>query len=132
MKGLSRIGVLLLVIAAVGQGVLAQTPAKDAGDQAAANAEPAKETEVAAGTDWARGLGIVGVCLAAALATLAGGLSISRIGGKCVDGIARQPEAAGAMFAPMLITAAMVEGSMLFSIVVCLLGILGLVGAFGG
>jgi F0F1-type ATP synthase membrane subunit c/vacuolar-type H+-ATPase subunit K len=30
------------------------------------------------------------------------------------------------MFAPMIVTAAMVEGGMLFAMVVCLLGVLGI------
>jgi F0F1-type ATP synthase membrane subunit c/vacuolar-type H+-ATPase subunit K len=35
--------------------------------------------------------------------------------------MARQPEAAGSMFAPMIVTAAMIEGAMLFAIVVSLM-----------
>jgi len=71
-----------------------------------------------------KGLAILGAGLGAGLAVFAGALGISRIGGGCVESIARQPEASGAMFAPMIITAAMVEGGMLFAVVVCLLGVL--------
>ena len=63
-------------------------------------------------------------CVAAGLCTIAGGYAIGRIGAQCIDAIARQPEAAGSMFAPMIISAAMVEGATLFAIVVCLLGVL--------
>jgi len=90
-----------------------------------ANAAPADQP-AAAPTDFtfSKALAVMGACLAASLCALAGGWSISRIGGQCVDAMARQPEAAGAMFAPLVVTAAMVEGGMLFAIVVCLLGVL--------
>ena len=41
-----------------------------------------------------------------------------------MESIARQPEASGKLFAPMIITAAMVEGCILFAIVIALLGII--------
>ena len=74
----------------------------------------------------AKALGIFGACMGAAGAAIGGGFGIARIGSRCVDAIARQPEAAGSMFAPMIVTAAMVEGGMLFAMVVCLLGVLGI------
>ena len=63
----------------------------------------------------------IGACLAAAGCVIGGGLTIGRIGRTCIEAMARQPEAAGTMFAPMIVTAAMIEGGMLFAIVVCLL-----------
>lgn len=60
-----------------------------------------------------RGLGVVG----AGLAVIGAGLGIGRIGGSTVESIARQPEAAGPMFLPMIITAAMIEGAALFAVV---------------
>ncbi len=66
----------------------------------------------------ASGLKQVGAGLAAGLAVIGGGLGIGRIGGSTVDAIARQPEAAGQMFLPWIIMAAMVEGAMLFAVVV--------------
>jgi F-type H+-transporting ATPase subunit c len=71
-----------------------------------------------------KGIGVIGACFGAGLAAVGGGLSIARIGSTCVESIARQPEASGSMFAPMIITAAMVEGGMLFAVVVCLLGVI--------
>ena len=77
----------------------------------------------------AKGLGIdqavmtIGICLAAALAAVGGGYCIARIGTTCIDATARQPEAGGQMFAPMIIAAAMVEGATLAAIVVCLLSV---------
>ena len=72
----------------------------------------------------ARALGIVGSCLGAGIAAVGGGLGIARVGANTIDAIARQPEASGAMFAPMIVTAAMIEGGMLFAMVICLLGVL--------
>ena len=52
---------------------------------------------------------------------IGGGLGIGRIGGSAVESIARQPEAAGQIFTPMIITAALIEGATLFAVVVGLL-----------
>lgn len=76
------------------------------------------------GYETGKSLGIVGVCLGAAGAAIGGGLGIARVGGKCVEAIARQPEAAGSMFAPMLITAAMVEGGMFAAMLVCFVAVM--------
>jgi len=91
---------------------------------------PAEGTVVAekSAVSIGRGMAIGGACLAAAAAALGSGYAIARIGASCIESIARQPEAGGAMFAPMVVTAAMVEGGMLFAIVVCLLAILALRG----
>ena len=74
--------------------------------------------------DWSRSLATVGACIGAAIAALGGGLGVGKIGAACIESIARQPEAARDMFAPMVVAAGMVEVGMLFAIVVCLLGIL--------
>lgn len=87
-------------------------------------ATEAPSVEVAVNVPWAKAVAIVGACFGAALCAIGGGYGIARIGSACIESIARQPEAAGAMFAPLVISAAMVEGGMLFAIVVCLLGVL--------
>jgi F-type H+-transporting ATPase subunit c len=69
-------------------------------------------------TDGARKLG---GSLGAGLALLGGGLGIGRIGGSAVEAIARQPEAAGQISTAMINTAALIEGAMLFAVVVGLL-----------
>jgi F-type H+-transporting ATPase subunit c len=69
-------------------------------------------------TDGARKLG---GSIGAGLALLGGGLGIGRIGGSAVESIARQPEAAGQISTAMIITAALIEGAMLFAVVVGLL-----------
>ena len=63
----------------------------------------------------------LGGSLGAGLALLGGGLGIGRIGGSAVEAIARQPEAAGQISTAMIITAALIEGAMLFAVVVGLL-----------
>ncbi len=91
--------------------------------EAAGSAEPSSNEPSMTAT-LGKGLAIMGAGLGAGVAVIGGGLGISRIGQGCVESIARQPEAAGAMFAPMIITAAMVEGGMLFAVVVALLAVL--------
>jgi F-type H+-transporting ATPase subunit c len=73
--------------------------------------------QLTAGQGWA----FFGAAVGAGLAVVGGGIGIGRIGGSIMDGIARQPEASGTMFLPMIITAALIEGGMLFSIVISFL-----------
>ena len=89
--------------------------------------EPAAQIEdevQEAGLTLNQTLCYMGACLGAALAAIGGGMGIAKIGISCLESVARQPEAAGAMFAPMVVAAAMIEGGMLFAIVVCLFAIL--------
>ena len=72
-----------------------------------------------------RTIATVGACLGAGLCVVGGGLAIAKVGAACIESIARQPEAGGTMFAPMVVAAAMIEGGMLFAILVCLLAVLG-------
>jgi F-type H+-transporting ATPase subunit c len=51
------------------------------------------------------------------LAALGAGVGIGLIGGKAVEGIARQPEASGEIRGVMLIMAALVEGAALIAII---------------
>jgi len=62
--------------------------------------------------------------IGAGLAVLGAGLGIGMIGGRAMEGIARQPEAGGDIRTTMIIAAALVEGAALFAIVVALLGVL--------
>jgi F-type H+-transporting ATPase subunit c len=59
--------------------------------------------------------------LGAGLAVIGAGIGIGQIGGKAVEGIARQPEAASKIQTNMIIAAALVEGVALFAVVVALL-----------
>jgi F-type H+-transporting ATPase subunit c len=117
---------------AVGAPEAAKPPATQAATQAAtrpasqpAAAGEAKGEAVAApGDTVGRGLMVIGCCVGAAFAAAFGGMAIARIATACLESIARQPEAGGQLFSPMIITAAMVEGCILFAIVIALMGIM--------
>ena len=55
--------------------------------------------------------------IGAGLAVIGAGIGIGQIGGKAMEGIARQPEAAGKIQTAMIIAAALVEGVALFGVV---------------
>lgn len=61
--------------------------------------------------------------IGAGLSVIGAGIGIGMVGGKAMEGIARQPEAAGDIRTNMIIAAALVEGAALFAIVVALLGV---------
>jgi F-type H+-transporting ATPase subunit c len=75
------------------------------------------------GTILAAATAVVGnlSALGAGLAVIGAGIGIGQIGGKAVEGIARQPEAASKIQTNMIIAAALVEGVALFAVVVALL-----------
>lgn len=56
--------------------------------------------------------------IGAGLAVIGAGIGIGQIGGKAMEGIARQPEATAKIQTAMLIAAALVEGVALFGVVV--------------
>lgn len=74
-----------------------------------------------AAADATAGLGGLGSAIGAGLAAIGAGIGIGKIGGSAVEGIARQPEAAGNIRMSMIIAAALIEGVALFAVVVCLL-----------
>jgi len=78
-------------------------------------ASPAAAQDAAGG--FSMDLGAVG----AGLAILGAGLGIGRIGGQSVEGISRQPEAAGNIQTAMIIAAALIEGATFFALIVCLI-----------
>lgn len=55
--------------------------------------------------------------IGAGLAVIGAGIGIGKIGGSAMEGIARQPEAAGKIQTAMIIAAALVEGVALFGVV---------------
>ena len=61
---------------------------------------------------------LLGAGVGAGLATIGAGIGIGRIGGQVADGMARQPERAGAIQTGGLILAALIEGVALFAIVI--------------
>ena len=60
--------------------------------------------------------------IGAGLAAIGAGIGIGQIGGKAMEGMARQPEAASKIQTAMLIAAAFVEAVALFVVVVAFLG----------
>ncbi|MCQ2154885.1 MAG: ATP synthase F0 subunit C [Bacteroidales bacterium] len=69
-------------------------------------------------------LGYVGAAIGAGLVALGAGVGIGKIGKSAMEGIARQPEAAGNIRTSMIIIGALVEGVCLFGVIVCLLIVL--------
>ncbi len=67
------------------------------------------------------GVALMGAGIGAGIAAIGAGLGIGRIGGSAMEGMARQPEAAGRIQTAMLIIAALIEVIALFGVVVCLL-----------
>ncbi|ACU02617.1 ATP synthase F0 subunit C [Pedobacter frigidisoli] len=61
--------------------------------------------------------------IGAGLAVIGAGIGIGQVGGKAMEGIARQPEAASKIQTAMIIAAALIEGAALFGVVVALLGL---------
>ena len=59
--------------------------------------------------------------IGAGLIVIGGGIGLGQIGGKAVEGIARNPEASGKITTTMIIAAALIEGAALFAIVVALI-----------
>ncbi|RKY88582.1 ATP synthase F0 subunit C [candidate division KSB1 bacterium] len=55
----------------------------------------------------------------AAITTIGAAYGISKIATASVEGIARQPEAGGAIRVSMIISAALIEGIALFSTAIC-------------
>ena len=58
-----------------------------------------------------KGLAMIGAGIAAAGGVIGAGIGIGQIGGSAVEGMARQPEAAGTIQTAALILAALVEGA---------------------
>lgn len=71
--------------------------------------------------DYTGAWAMLGAGIGAGLATIGAGIGIGRIGGQVADGMARQPEVAGAIQTGGLILAALIEGVALFAVVVTLL-----------
>lgn len=64
------------------------------------------------------GLGYIGVGIGAGLALLGAGLGIGKIGGSAVEGVSRQPDAAGSILTNMIVAAALIEGAAFFALVI--------------
>jgi F-type H+-transporting ATPase subunit c len=67
------------------------------------------------------GLALLGAGLALGIAVVGAGIGIGRIGGQAVEAMARQPEVSGDIRGAMILTAALIEGATLASLVFALL-----------
>jgi len=63
----------------------------------------------------------VAAAIGAGIAVIGGGYGIGRLSAAALDGIARQPQAAGPIGTNMIIGAALIEGATLIAEVVCIL-----------
>jgi F-type H+-transporting ATPase subunit c len=95
---------MCLVVMAIASPAMAQAPA----------AAPA----AAAAPGFSMNLG---AALGAGVVILGAGLGIGRIGGQAVEGMARQPEAAGSIQTGMIIAAALIEGATFFALIVVII-----------
>ena len=88
-----------------------------------ADAEAAAATATnAAKVGWATSGGMnLGPAIGAGLVIIGAALGIGRIGGQAVEGMSRQPEAAGNIQTAMIISAALIEGATFFALIVCML-----------
>ncbi|MCI0465008.1 MAG: ATP synthase F0 subunit C [Gemmataceae bacterium] len=62
----------------------------------------------------------MGAGLGAGLIILGAGIGFGRIGAAALEGMARQPEAAGNVRVAMIIIAALLEGAVFFALLICL------------
>jgi F-type H+-transporting ATPase subunit c len=58
--------------------------------------------------------------IGAGIVMLGAGLGIGKLASASVEGIARQPEAGGAIRGTMIIAAALIEGATFFALIVCM------------
>jgi F-type H+-transporting ATPase subunit c len=102
-----RFVMMLLVMAVLATPALAQDEVDGVVDEATATSS--------------LGLNKLGAGIGAGLTLIGVGLGIGRVGGQAVEGISRQPEAAGTIQTAMIIAAALIEGVGFFALVICLL-----------
>jgi F-type H+-transporting ATPase subunit c len=106
---------MLLIVACVSGIAMA--------DDGGSTTKPADGSGIKTGTKTGidGSITVLAGCFGAAGCAIGGGLAISKLASTCIESMARQPEAAGSMFLPMIIAAGMIEGAILFSILVCML-----------
>ncbi len=59
--------------------------------------------------------------IGAGITIIGGAYGIGRLAGSAMDGIARQPQAAGDIRTAMIIAAALIEGVTFFALVICII-----------
>lgn len=63
----------------------------------------------------------LGAAIGAGIALIGGGFGIGKLAGAAMEGIARQPEAAGNIRGGMIIAAVLIEGVTLIALIACIL-----------
>lgn len=106
MIKLAKILVLMFAVALVASPALAQ---------GTGGAAPGVETAKAGFNIY------LGGAFGAGLVIIGAAMGISRIGASAVEGMSRQPEAAGSIQTAMIIAAALIEGATFFALIVCML-----------
>jgi F-type H+-transporting ATPase subunit c len=108
-KRLSKIALGLMVVGLV----LALAPAAHAVEAQTDAAESDGGTFLST-----NGASKLGGPIGAGLVIMGAAAGIGRIGGSAVESMARQPEVAGQIFTPMILTAALIEGATFFALIV--------------
>lgn len=120
MSNIVKVALVLLVVFCL-SGVMLGADAADSnssdGQSAAGQGGPGNKNHIYGS------ITILAGCFGAAGCAIGGGIAISRLASTCIESMARQPEAAGSMFLPMIIAAGMIEGAILFSILVCMMAL---------
>jgi len=106
-----KLAMLLLVVVCLSSVALA-------GDESAKGDEAKAQATGIQGS-----ITVLAGCLGAVICAVGGGFAISRLASTCIESMARQPEASGSMFLPMIIAAGMIEGAVLFAILVCMMAL---------
>ena len=66
----------------------------------------------------AGGMAAIGAALAIGLAALGGGLGQGRAAASALDGIARNPQASGKIFVPMILGLALIESLVIYGLII--------------
>jgi F-type H+-transporting ATPase subunit c len=119
MAKLCKLSMLTLALVLMASPAFAQPAAEAAaaGDEDLTAAERAANARAAVPGGFMN----LGAAVGAGLVILGAGFGIGRIGGQAVEGMSRQPEAAGSIQTAMIISAALIEGATFFALIVCML-----------
>ena len=74
--------------------------------------------EAAPAADNTKGLIGLGAALAIGLAALGGGMGQGRAAAAALDGIARNPQASGKIFMPMIVALALIESLVIYGLII--------------
>jgi F-type H+-transporting ATPase subunit c len=78
----------------------------------------AQQGAIAPAADNSKGLIGIGAALAIGLAALGGGLGQGRAAASALDGIARNPQASGKIFVPMIVALALIESLVIYGLLI--------------